>query len=83
MNMMKVRIDENGYLQLPAALRAKYGEKFLVLEKPGEVVLLPLPADPVKDLREWGKPLQRMSMAEIKRAIEEQAEEEVSKLGLR
>jgi len=40
-------------------------------------VLLPVPDDPVKDLREWGKPLQGMSLAEIKQAIHEQADKEV------
>lgn len=82
-NMIKTRCDKKGRIYLRPSIRTKYGRDFLVVEKPGELVLLPVPADPLKDLREWGKPLQRMSMEEIKRAIEEQAEEEVNRVGVR
>lgn len=83
MNMMKTRCDKKGRIYLRPSICTKYGRDFLVVEKPGELVLLPVPADPLKDLREWGKPLRGMSLKEIKRAIQDQAEEEVSMLGLR
>ena len=82
-NMQKSKCDKKGRLLLKPALRRRYGGEFFVVEMPREVVLLPVPRDPVKDLREWGRPLRHMSMEEIKRAIQEQAEKEVSMLGLR
>jgi hypothetical protein len=82
-NMIRATCDRKGRLYLQESVRAKYGKTFIVVEAPGELVLLPVPDDPVKDLREWGKPLQGMSMEEIKQAIQEQAEKEVSTLGLR
>ena len=82
-NMMEITCDRKGRIYLEESIRARYGKKFIVVEAPGELVLLPVPDDPVKDLREWGKPLRGMSMEEIKQAIQEQAEKEVSMLGLR
>ncbi|HSA30103.1 MAG TPA: AbrB family transcriptional regulator [Phycisphaerae bacterium] len=81
--MMTAQCDKKGRLQLSSEVRRRYGERFFIVEAPGELVLLPVPDDPVKDLRQWGKPLQGMSMEEIKQAIQEQAEKEVSMLGLR
>jgi hypothetical protein len=76
--MLKTVCDKKGRIRLSQAVRAKYGEKFYVVEAPGELVLLPVPRDPVKDLEELGKPLRGMSLADIKRAIQEQADKEMS-----
>ena len=82
-NMIQTTCDRKGRLYLQESVRAKYGKTFIVVEAPRELVLLPVPTDPVKDLREWGKPIQGMSMKEITQAIQEQADKEVSMRGLR
>ena len=69
--------DKRGRLQLRPSLRRRYGDQFWVVEAPRKVILLPVPANPVKDLREWGKPLQHLSIEEIKRIIDKRAMEEV------
>ena len=76
-NMQTVQCDEKGRLQLRPALRRRYGDQFWVVEAPRNVILLPVPADPVRDLREWGKPLQHLSIEEIKRIIDQRAIKEV------
>jgi hypothetical protein len=77
-NMITAECDEEGRLRLSPEVRQRYGRKFCLVEAPGELVLLPVPYDAVKDLEEWGKPLRGMSLAAIKRAIQEQADKEVS-----
>ena len=58
------------------AVRTRYGEKFYILETPDELILLPIPEDPVAELARLGKKLQGYSVEEIKAAIQERAEEE-------
>jgi len=61
---------------LNKAVRTRYGEKFYILETPDELILLPIPEDPVAELARLGKKLQGYSVEEIKAAIQERAEEE-------
>lgn len=75
--MQMTQCDQRGRLQLSQPVRARYGEKFLVLEGHREVFLRPIPRDPLQDLREWGKPLQHLSIEDMKRRIDEQADKEV------
>ena len=75
--MLKTICDKKGRIRLSQAVRSKYGEKFVIVEMPGKLVLLPVPDDAVKDLEEWGKPLQHLSLEEIKRIIDKRAMEEV------
>ena len=75
--MITAECDEEGRIQLGPEVRQRYGRKFLVVEAPGERVLLPVPDDVVKSLEEWGKPLQHLSLEEIKRIIDKRAMEEV------
>jgi hypothetical protein len=44
---------------------------------PGELVLLPVADDAVKSLEKWGRPLQHLSLEEIKRIIDKRAMQEV------
>jgi len=74
--MLKVQCDKNGRIYLKRRLRARYGEKFIVLETARDIVLLPVPRDPVRALQEIGKPLRGYSIAQIKAMIREQAEKE-------
>ncbi len=71
--MLRVECDRKGRLYLKEALRSRYGEKFVIVEAPHELILLPVPKDPVKDLAELGRPLRKHSLVSIKRRIREQA----------
>ena len=57
-------------------VRSRYGEQFVILETPEGVLLLPVPRDPVKDLRELGEPLRKHSLKTLKSQIREQAKKE-------
>ena len=76
-NMQMTQCDKRGRLQLSQAVRSRYGEKFLVLEGDRDLILRPIPRDPLQDLREWGKPLQHLSIEEIKHIIDKRAMEKV------
>ena len=75
--MLKAKCDRKGRIQLKASMISKYGDEFFVVQAPGKLILFPIPVDPVKDLEEWGKPLQHMSLKEIKSIIDKKAREEV------
>ena len=75
--MQMTQCDKKGRLQLSHAVRSRYGEKFLVLEGQREVILRPIPRDPLQDLREIGRLLKGKSVRELKEAIEQEAMEEV------
>ena len=75
-NMMTAECDEEGRIQLGPQVRQRYGRRFFVLEAPGELVLLPVAEDPVKDLQEIGRSLRGLSVEDLKRRIDEQAQRE-------
>jgi hypothetical protein len=76
-NMQTAQCDKKGRLELSQAVRSRYGEKFLVLEGRKQLILRPIPRDPLQDLREIGRLLKGKSVRELKDAIEQQAMEEV------
>ena len=76
-NMQTSKCDRKGRLLLSQAVRSKYGEKFLVLEGRRELILRPIPRDPLQDLREIGRLLKGKSVEDLKEAIEQQAMDEV------
>ncbi len=71
------KCDEKGRIYLKQEVRSRYGDRFVVLEVRGELILLPVPKDPVKDLEELGKALKGKSMEELKASIAERARKEV------
>ena len=75
--MLKAKCDSKGRLYLREAIRAKYGDAFIVVETSHGLTLLPVPKDPVKDLAELGKALKGQSIREIKNRIRERAKREV------
>jgi hypothetical protein len=77
-NMITAECDEEGRFRLGPELRQRYGRRFFVVEAPGELVLLPVAEDPVKDLQEIGRSLRGLSVEDLKRRIDEQAQREVS-----
>jgi len=53
--MLKVTISQKGQISLPAVLRKRYGlkkgDKLIVEDKDGSIMLKPLPKHPLLDLR--------------------------------
>ena len=74
--MQATRCDNKGRLYLREATREKYGTEFVIVETPDEIVLLPVPEDPIEELSRLGKPLKRYSLAQIKKMIQKAAREE-------
>lgn len=68
-----VETDERGRLYLPKDTREKYGEKYLEVELDDGIKLIPVPEDPVEDLRELTDRLKRKSIEEMKESIKEEA----------
>ena len=77
--MQRTQCDERGRIYLKEDIRAQYGEEFFVVEVPGELILIPVPKDPVKELARIGRKIRRKSLKQMKQAIAEQAAEESSK----
>ncbi|MBI2579813.1 MAG: hypothetical protein HYW27_02835 [Candidatus Aenigmarchaeota archaeon] len=76
--MQITKLDERGRLLIEKNIRDKYGDEFAVFEALGEIVLIPVPKDPLKALREEGKKLPKnMSVKELKVMARELALKEV------
>ena len=75
--MITAECDEEGRIRLGPGVRQRYGRRFFVVEAPGELVLLPVAEDPLKDLQEIGRSLKGLSVEDLKRRIDEQAQREV------
>ncbi|MBI4451767.1 hypothetical protein HY642_07375 [Candidatus Woesearchaeota archaeon] len=76
--MNAVTCDTRGRIVLPIEVREALGERFVVVPAHDEVVLIPVPNDPVKQLALLGRKagIGRKSLRELKRAIRKEAEEE-------
>jgi len=69
--------DVRGRVTLGSDLVEKYGRKFAVVKVPGEIVLIPIPKDPLKSLQEQGKKIPpHLTLKDLKRLAEEKAMEE-------
>ena len=75
---MQVECDDKGRVVLPKEVRSRYGGKFYVVSAPGEVVLIPVPKDPIKVLRQEGKKLPKgLSIKQLKEIARKSAKKEV------
>ncbi len=68
-----VEADKKGRLYLPKETRETYGERFLEVELDDGIKLIPIPDDPVEDLREVTEKLKGRSIEELKKGIKEEA----------
>jgi bifunctional DNA-binding transcriptional regulator/antitoxin component of YhaV-PrlF toxin-antitoxin module len=50
--MSRVDVDSHGRIYIPKDLRDRYGESFRIVPFRGKLKLVPVPDDPVKDLRD-------------------------------
>ena len=65
--------DAKGRLYLKEELRRRYGNRFIAVAASGEIVLLPVPKDPVKDLQDVAGKAQKLSLKRLKGLIRETA----------
>ena len=72
-----VTCDSKGRVSLKQALRRRYGERFITVSAPGEILLIPVPKDPVADLRAATAKARGMSLAQLQSVIERQARRQV------
>lgn len=74
-------MDSRGRVTIGEKLAKKYGRKFMVVPTYNDIVLVPIPKDPLKSLAEWGKKagLGRYSIKQIRKMAQEKAMIEVSK----
>jgi hypothetical protein len=75
--MNLTRCDSKGRVYLKEEIRAKYGREFLMLQALEEIILLPVPENPMKDLEELGKMIPIKSLHEIKKKIKLRAMQDV------
>ena len=73
MVIQSIKCDQKGRIYLKQAIRARYGDKFVVVDLPDGVLLRPVPRDPVADLAERGRPIRGMSLRQLRAAIRKQA----------
>ena len=74
---MQVECDDKGRVVLPKEVRSRYGGKFYVVSAPGEVVLIPVPKDPLKVLRQEGKKIPKsLSLKQLKSIARKAAKKE-------
>ena len=69
------RCDCKGRIYLKEALRARYRERFVVIEAP-DAILLPVPDDPVTDLAELGRAIPNLSLKALKSRIRQRGKKE-------
>lgn len=69
------KCDSKGRLYLKDTIREKYGELFYLVQMPGELLLIPIPKDPIKELAELGSKagIDRIPLEELKTMIGEEA----------
>ncbi len=79
MKMLGTAVDSRARITIGSEIVKKYGKRFFVVQAPDEVVLIPVPKDPIKDLMEWGKKagFHGMTSKQIRRMAEEQAYAEI------
>ncbi|WP_227357337.1 AbrB/MazE/SpoVT family DNA-binding domain-containing protein [Haladaptatus salinisoli] len=74
---MTTKTDERGRLYLSKDLRARYGERFHVVEYQDRIELIPVDEDPLEGLREAvGDAFEDKSVDELRQEARDQAVED-------
>lgn len=66
------RVDSKRRIVLPKDFIDEHGEEFIIIKVNGEIILKPLPKDPIALLKEEGKKLKGVSWQQIRREFEEE-----------
>ena len=71
--MEDLKCDSKGRLYLSQSLRRLYGARFIAVPAPGEIVLIPVPKDAVKDFRDATRKARGKSIRQLKAMIAREA----------
>jgi bifunctional DNA-binding transcriptional regulator/antitoxin component of YhaV-PrlF toxin-antitoxin module len=75
----EVRTDERGRVTIPKEVRDRYGEKFRLVELNSGIKLVPIPDDPLAELRAAASDeLREASLGDLEEAAREEAREQAS-----
>ena len=66
-------MDKQGRIYIPKNLKKDLGRKFFVVKIDKEIMLVPIPIDPAKELERIGKRLPKKSIRELRKGILEAA----------
>ncbi|MDE1823262.1 MAG: AbrB family transcriptional regulator [Candidatus Micrarchaeota archaeon] len=70
-------MDDQGRIYLPKKVKEGMGRRFFAFKMRGELILVPIPEDPVKDLQEQGKKLPKnISIKTLRKEAYEEAMKE-------
>ena len=73
----EVRTDERGRVTIPKEVRDRYGEKFRLVELDSGIKLLPIPDDPLAELRAAASDeLREAALDDLEEAAREEAREQ-------
>ena len=73
----EVRTDERGRVTIPKKVRDRYGEKFRLVELDSGIKLVPIPDDPLEELRAAASDeLREASLDDLEETAREQAHEQ-------
>ena len=75
--MPVLKLDEKRRIVLPKDYTDELGDEYVAIKIKGEIILKPLPKDPVKALEKEGKKLKGLSVKQVRKLIEEQTLEDV------
>lgn len=64
-----VVVDKQGRIYLPKKMKEEVGSKFFVVRIDKELLLVPVPLNPVKELERIGKSLPRKSVSKFRKEI--------------
>ena len=71
------RIDAKRRLVLPKDFVDEYGDEFVIIKIGDELILKPLPKDPIATLRKEGKKFKGMTSKKLRREFEESLTERI------
>ncbi len=73
MQTITTKSDSRGRICLGRRIVERYGQEFVIIATPQDITLLPSAKDPIKELQEESRKLPKVSVAELKKKIREQA----------
>ena len=77
----KVRTDEQGRVTIPKEVCDRYGERFRLIELSSGIKLVPIPDDPLEELRAAASDeLRKVSLADLEEAPRDEAREQTNEL---
>jgi len=74
----EVRVDDRGRVTIPKDIRERYGEQYRLVELDSGIKLVPIPDDPLAELREAASDeLLEAALDDLEAAAREEAREQV------